>query len=251
MNRKGLQEIQPGERTNASGKGVHNRILLSMADSDYRGVRAHLEFVELPHHLSLHEPHQKLEFAYFPNSGMISLVVVTESTKTVEVGMVGREGMTGTPAAVDLPTSPLQEIVQIAGEGFRLPVDVLRNVLGSSLAFTNILSRYAVVQGMHVAQTAACNRLHSLEQRLARWLLMAQDRVDAGLLPITHDFLATMLGTDRPSVGLAAAGLQKKQSIEYRWGSVKVVDRKKLEEAACECYAAIQQFNSNLLLGDS
>jgi len=80
---------------------------------------------------------------------------------------------------------------------------------------------------------------------------MAQDRVDAGLLPITHDFLATMLGTDRPSVGLAAAGLQKKQSIEYRWGSVKVVDRKKLEEAACECYAAIQQFNSNLLLGDS
>ncbi len=89
--------------------------------------------------------------------------------------------------------------------------------------------RYAAVQGMHVAQLAACNRLHTVEQRLARWLLMTQDCVDCGLVPITHDFLATMLGTDRPSVGMAASSLQKKKAIEYRWGSVKVVDRKVLE----------------------
>jgi CRP-like cAMP-binding protein len=250
VNGKDFAQPQPGERTNASGRAVNNRILLSIADSEFAGLRPHLELLELPAHLSLHEPRQKLEFAYFPNSGMISLVVVTENGKTVEVGMVGKEGMTATPAPVDLPTSPLREIVQIAGNGFRLPVKVLQDVLRSSPEFKKILSRYAVVQGMHIAQTAACNRLHSLEQRLARWLLMAQDRVDSALLPLTHDFLATMLGTDRPSVGLAAASLQKIHSIEYRWGSVKILDRKKLEQAACECYAAIQQFNSNLLLKD-
>jgi len=100
-----------------------------------------------------------------------------------------------------------------------------------------MLSRYAVIQSMQVAQTAACNRLHNVEQRLARWLLMTQDRVDSGALPITHDFLATMLGTDRPSVSLAAGVLQ---SIEYTRGAVKVVSRKHLEDVACECYAVIR-----------
>jgi hypothetical protein len=139
VNGKDFAQLQPGERTNASGKAVNNRILLSIADSEFAGLRPHLEFLE-----SLHEPHQKLEFAYFPNSGMISLVVVTENGKTVEVGLVGKEGMTATPAPVDLPTSPLCEIVQIAGDGFRLPVEVLRDVLRSSPEFKKILSRYAV-----------------------------------------------------------------------------------------------------------
>jgi CRP-like cAMP-binding protein len=106
------------------------------------------------------------------------------------------------------------------------------------------LSRYAVVQGIQVAQTAACNRLHDLEQRLARWLLMAQDRVASASLFITHDFLATMLGTDRPSVSLAAGVLQKKRNIEYSRGAVKILNRRKLENSACECYAVIQQFSA-------
>ena len=102
------------------------------------------------------------------------------------------------------------------------------------------------IRGMQVAQTAACNRLHDIEERLARWLLMTQDRVDSGALPITHDFLATMLGTDRSSVSLAAGVLQKKKLIEYTRGAVKIVNRKKLEDSACECYEVIQRFDGEL-----
>ncbi len=111
-----------------------------------------------------------------------------------------------------------------------------------------LLNRYAAVHGMQVAQTAGCNRLHDLEQRLSRWLLLTQDRVGSGLLRITHDFLATMLGTDRPSVSLAASGLQKKRIIEYAHGSVRILNRKRLESSACECYSIIQQFNGELAL---
>jgi len=109
-----------------------------------------------------------------------------------------------------------------------------------------MLNRYAAIRGMQVAQTAACNRLHEIKQRLARWLLMTQDRVDSGALPITHDFLATMLGTDRPSVSLAAGVLQKKGLIAYTRGAVKIVNRKKLEAFACECYAVIRQYDGEL-----
>jgi CRP-like cAMP-binding protein len=109
-----------------------------------------------------------------------------------------------------------------------------------------MLGRYAAIRGMQVAQTAACNRLHDIEQRLARWLLMTQDRVDSPSLAITHDFLATMLGTDRPSVSVAAAGLQKKDLIKYTRGGVKIVNRKKLEDSACECYATIRQYDGEL-----
>jgi CRP-like cAMP-binding protein len=106
--------------------------------------------------------------------------------------------------------------------------------------------RHAVIQGIQAAQSAACNRLHGIEQRLARWLLIMQDRIDEGSLRITHDFLATMLGTDRPSVSLAAGILQKKGTIEYTRGAVKILNRKRLEECSCECYAVIQQFNGPL-----
>jgi len=109
-----------------------------------------------------------------------------------------------------------------------------------------MMCRYAIVQGMQIAQTAACNRLHEIQHRLARWLLMAQDRVDLESLPITHDFLATMLGTDRTTVSLAAGMLQKKKLIEYTRGAVKIVNRKKLEDSACECYGITQQYNGEL-----
>ena len=109
-----------------------------------------------------------------------------------------------------------------------------------------MLSRYAAVRGMQVAQTAACNRLHDIGQRLARWLLMTQDRVDSGSLHITHDFLATMLGTDRPSVTAAAGTLQRKKLIKYARGAVEIVNRKKLENSACECYGIIRQYDGEL-----
>jgi CRP-like cAMP-binding protein len=137
-------------------------------------------------------------------------------------------------------------VVQITGDGFRVEVAALQNTLESTPHLQLMLSRYAVVQGMQVAQTAACNRLHGIEQRLVRWLLMTQDMVDSESLPITHDFLATMLGTDRPSVSLAAGVLQKKKLIEYTRGAVKIVNRKRLEKSACECYGITQQYNGEL-----
>ena len=242
----GRVHSQPSERTNTAGKQVSNKILLSISDSDYSSLRPHLEYVSLPNHLVLHEAGGKLEFAYFTNRGLISLVVVMKDGKTAEAGIVGNEGFTGTLAAVGLSRSPLQAVVQITGDGFRVEVAALENTLESTPHLQLMLSRYAVVQGMQVAQTAACNRLHDIEQRLARWLLMTQDRVDSGSLPITHDFLATMLGTDRPTVSLAAGVLQKKKLIEYTRGAVKIVNRKKLEDSACECYGVIRQYDGEL-----
>src|ERR1700731_1271948 len=246
MERKGREVKQSGERTNTEGKPVGSLILLSIPDSDYSSLRPHLEYVSLPNHLVLHEAGGKLEFVYFPNRGLISLVVVMKDGKTAEAGIVGNEGFTGTLAAVGLSRSTLQTVVQITGDGFRVEVGALQNTLESAPHLRLMLSRYVAIRGMQVAQTAACNRLHDIGQRLARWLLMTQDRVDSGSLPITHDFLATMLGTDRPSVTLAAGVLQRKELIEYTRGAVKIVNRKKLEDSACECYGVIRQYDGEL-----
>jgi CRP-like cAMP-binding protein len=238
--------MQSGERTNTQGKPVSSLLLLSISDTDYSALRPHLEYISLPNRLILHEAGGKLEFAYFPNRGLISLVVVMKDGRTAEAGIVGNEGFTGTLAAVGLSRSPLHTVVQITGDGFRVEVGALQNTLESAPHLQLMLSRYAALRGMQVAQTAACNRLHGIGQRLARWLLMTQDRVDSGSLPITHDFLATMLGTDRPSVSEAAGVLQKKKLIEYTRGAVKIVNRKKLENSACECYGVIQQYDGEL-----
>jgi CRP-like cAMP-binding protein len=244
--RNELQVVQAGERTNAAGKPVSNKILLSISDSEYNSIRPHLEYVRLPNHLVLHETGERLRFAYFPNRGLISLVVVMKDGKTAEAGVVGNEGFTGTPAAVGLSRGPLRAVVQITGDGFRIKVGALQNTLESAPRLQMMLNRYAAIRAMQVAQTAACNRLHDIRQRLARWLLMTQDRVNSGALPITHDFLATMLGTDRPSVSLAAGVLQKKGFIEYTRGAVKIVNRKKLENSACECYDVIRRYDGEV-----
>jgi len=241
-----VQPVQSGERTNIEGKPVSNKILLALSDSEYLSVRAHLEFVELPPHHILHEPNESLHFVYFPNGGLLSLVVVMESGVTVEVGSVGREGIAGIPSAVGLRRNPFREVVQVAGNGFKIRVEVLQDILRSTPQLQVMLSRYIVLHTLQVSQTAACNRLHSAEQRLARWLLMTQDRVDFAVLSITHEFLATMLGTDRPTISLAAGILQKKKLIEYPRGAVKILNRAKLERSACECYGIIQQLNGDL-----
>jgi CRP-like cAMP-binding protein len=217
-----------------------------MPDSEYRAIRPHLEFLSLPHHRSLHEPHQKLEFVHFPNQGLISLVVALNDGETVEAGLLGNEGVAGMPAVLGLTRSPLREVVQISGNGFRMRVETLQEMLRFTPQLQVMLSRYAAGLAMQVAQTAACNRLHNIKQRLARWLLIAQDRVDSGFLPITHDFLATMLGTDRPSVSLAAGILQRARTIEYTRGTVRILNRKKLEEFVCECYAVVKQYHAEL-----
>jgi CRP-like cAMP-binding protein len=240
------EALRPRERTYCEGVPVRNRILLALPDAEYQTLRPYMSLVDLPSQASLHEPGEKLEFACFPNRGLISLVVVTGG-KTVEVGLVGNEGLIGTPAVVGLIRSSYRAVVQITGDGFRLRVEALRSLLPSTPHLRLLSSRYAVIQGMQAAQSAACNRLHKTEQRLARWLLIMQDRVDDNPLYITHDLLAATLGTDRPSVSLAAGILQRKGAIGYSRGVVNILSRAKVEEAACECYRVMQQFDSVFL----
>ena len=240
--------LEQSERTNGDGKQVRNHILLSIPDEEYRLLRPHLKLVNLPHHRSLHEPNEKLNSIYFPNGALVSLVVPTREGKTVEVGVVGNEGLVGMPATVGLDRSPHRAVVQIGGPGFQIRVDTLRQLLPSTPQLQLAANRFAVIQGMQAAQTAACNRLHGIGQRLSRWLLIMQDRLDLPVLKITHDFLATMLGTDRPSVSLATGILQRKSLIQCNRGAVRILDRKGLESAACECYGVIQQFNGTLRL---
>jgi CRP-like cAMP-binding protein len=235
-----------GERSNAQGKAIQNQILLAIPQSEYRRIRPDLRFLVLPSHLSLHEPFEKEEFVYFPNSGMLSLVVVSGDGRAVEVGMVGNEGIAGMSSFVGLHGSPLREVVQIEGSASRIVAGVLQQMLQFTPGLQLLLNRFTILQSLQVGLTAACNRLHPTDQRLARWLLMAQDRVDAGVLQITQDFLATMLGTDRPSVTLAAQRLKKKGLIRYSRGAVEILDRKKLESCSCECYRTIQLFNGPL-----
>jgi CRP-like cAMP-binding protein len=246
MSGKNFRVVQTGERTNAEGKSVTNKVLLAMPDNEYKLMRPDLTYIDLPHHLSLHEASQKIEFVYFPNGGMVSQVVVTKDGRTVEVGVVGSEGYVGAGLAVGLSRSSVREIVQIAGDGFRMLGNALERILGSAPKLQVILNRHTGLQGMQVAQTAACNRLHNIQQRLSRWLLMTQDRVHSGVLPISHDFIATMMGTDRSTVSVAASVLQKMGIIEYARGAVKIVNRRKLENSACECYDVIQQFEDDL-----
>lgn len=243
----GNEAAHPGERTSPEGKPISNIILLTIPDDEFAEIRPSLEYIELPARTVLHEPKRKLEFAYFLNSGMTSLVFNTNHGESVEVGLVGKEGFTPIPAAAGLRRTPHQAVMQVGGDGFQINLDALDSALKTTPQLQQVMNRYAAVHGMQVAQTAGCNRLHDLDQRLARWLLLTQDRVGSGLLKITHDFLATMLGTDRPSVSLAAGALRKKKIIEYTHGAVKVLNRKKLESAACECYGLIQQFYGEMV----
>jgi len=241
-----VQFLPPEERTDTTNKRVENRVLLSIPDNEFWALRPHLELLDFDSHQILHEAHEVLHYAYFPNDGLLSLVVVFAEGKTVEAGIVGKEGVVGLPALAGLSRSPLREVVQITGGGLRIAVSTLRELMATAPQLRYQLERFSVLLGLQVAQTAGCNRLHDVEQRLARWLLMAQDRVSTATLPITHDFLATMLGTDRPSVSLAAGVLQKAKVIEYNRGSVRIVNRAELERISCECYSVIQRYTSEM-----
>src|SRR6202162_490012 len=163
MSGETFRAVQASERTNAEGKSVTNKVLLAMPDSEFELMRPDLKFIDLPHHLSLHEPTQKIEFVYFPNRGMVSQVVVTKDGRTVEVGVVGNEGYVGAGLAAGLSRSSVREVIQIAGDGFRILGNALERILRSAPQLQIILNRHTGLQGMQVAQTAACNRLHDIQ----------------------------------------------------------------------------------------
>jgi len=235
-----------GERSDATGKAVGNVLLLSLPDEEYGSLRPFLEPVDLPQYQILHEPAQKIDHAYFLNEGMASIVALSADGRSVEVGIVGKEGMVGMPLMMGLQRGSFRAIMQMAGGGVRIRANVFTDLLTSMPTLQSLLGHFALMHGMQTAQLAACNRLHDIDQRLIRWLLMCQDRVDTELLPLTHDFLAQMLGTGRPSVSLAAGVLEDAGLIENLRGTVRVLNRKNLEAAACECYGVIQHFNGRM-----
>lgn len=239
-------EFHPEIRTDAAGKPTRNVLLSSIPDDEYRVLRPLLEPVNLPRYLILNGAGEAIEFVYFLNQGMTSLVVVTRDGESVEVGVVGREGIIGASVTAGVKRAAFRAIMQIPGEGLRISVDELLDVLPTIPDLHRRANHFVMLQSLQVGQVAACNRLHEVDQRLARWLLMCQDRVESPVLPLTHEFLAQMLGAGRPTVSLACARLESAGMIENRRGTLQVVDRKQLENTACECYHVIKNFNGGL-----
>jgi CRP-like cAMP-binding protein len=235
-------------RTNRDGKAVGNRMLLTIPDDEFLIVRPLLEEIELPQYNILYEQGAKIQHAYFPNEGMVSLVVLVDDGRSVEVGITGSEGVVGAPLAFGFESAPLRAIMQVAGKGLRIPSAGLEENFGRMPNLRLLIEQYVMTQQLQVAQLAACNRLHDMDQRLARWLLMCQDRTNSENLPLTHDFIAQMLGSGRPTVTIAAGVLERAGLIANTRGSVKILNRKRLEDAACECYRVIQNYNGQFSL---
>jgi CRP-like cAMP-binding protein len=231
-------------RSDSKGRSVDNLLLANASDSEFEKLIAHLEPVNLASHQVLQEFGQRVDYGYFVNHGLISLLVVTGDAKSVEVGMVGKEGFVGMPLAAGIRESGQRAIVQTAGDALRIKSEVFEELIPTLPELQQSITRYLLVHAMQVAQVAACNRLHEIEQRLARWLLMSHDRSGGNSFPITHDLLSQMLGSGRPSVTVAAGTLQRAGLIEYTRGTVRVLSRQGLESAACECYEAIRRISA-------
>ncbi len=221
------------------GNSLQNEILLSLPGRERATLFPQLEFVEMQNRDLLNQLGAPIEYCYFVNTGLASILNVLSDGKTVEVGLAGKEGFVGLPLVVGLSTSSTRVIVQVSGNAWRATAAGLARVLRKCPHLERKLNLYSQEFGLQAAQVAACNRLHGVSQRMARWLLMSQDRLGGERVPLTQEFLAHMLGTRRASVTVAAAILQKTGSIKYRRGTVEVLSRGKLEAAACECYTAM------------
>jgi len=205
-------------------------------------LRPHLLPVDLERSKTLHDVGQPIETVYFLEQGVCSIVSTMRDGSSVEVGVVGRDGFIGIPAILGTGHSLNRSFIQLPGSGYSIRAKVLQEQCFEGTGELR-LSLLRAIQGLLVqtAQTAACNRVHQIEERLSRWLLMCYDRVQTDYLSITHEFLAIMLGTRRSTVSVAAGILQKAGFIEYSHGHVKIINRSGLEEAACECYSVVRE----------
>jgi len=227
--------------SDGDGNSVSNKILLGLSSRERSEVVARLEFVRLKLHQVLHEAGETIKSGYFVNAGLISILAVQPDGKTVEVGLIGREGFAGLPLLVGYSNGPTRVMTQADGTAYRCDAGTLKQMIQQFPELGRRLHRFAYQLAMQSTQIAACNRLHDVVSRLARWVLMSQDRVLADRLPLTQEFLGQMLGTRRSSVTVAAGILQKAGLIAYTRGSVTILKRKELENAACDCYAIVQQ----------
>ena len=216
-----------------------NALLAALPSADYARIAPTLSVIPLKLKETLQKAGEVVQQVYFPGGGFISVLTVLEDGRMVEVATVGREGVAGLPAALNGDPSPSEAFVQAESDTcYRMPTTAFRMEMDRGGPFSELITRYLHALFGLVMQSTACNAVHSVEQRLARWLLMAQDRVGANDFPLTQEFVAMMLGVTRPSVTVVAGTLQKAGLITYRRGHVTIVDREKLEEASCECYRA-------------
>ena len=231
--------VAKGPRNDGNGNAVKNRMLIGLPPKEWDIIFPKLTLLDMKLHDLLQEEEKLIGYCYFPNTMMASVLNVMIDGESVEVGLRGWEGFVGLPLAAGFRTDPNRIITQGEGTAFRINANEMVKVLRNCPQLALRLLRYSQEVAMEVTQIAACNRLHEVVKRLARWLLMSQDRVSSDVLPLTHEFLAQMLGTRRASVTETAKILQRAGLIRYKHGRITVLNRKGLEEASCECYGAI------------
>jgi CRP-like cAMP-binding protein len=228
-----------------SGAVVENLILLALPAEEYSLFVPHLELIEFQKRETLQQPGSNIEYGYFINRGAVSRVVELEDGRSLEVGMIGKEGFLGAPSVMGIRDTHSRAIVLAPAETFRINSEQFAEILPAAPQLQSLLARSAILYNLQVAQIAVCTRFHEIEQRLARWLAISARRSGCEDLPFTQEFLAAMLGVGRPSVTLAAGALQKAGLIRYSRGFVTILDRRGLEAAACECYRVIVQLESD------
>ncbi|MEL6494700.1 MAG: Crp/Fnr family transcriptional regulator [Cyanobacteria bacterium J06623_7] len=224
-----------------------NQILAALPVSEYQRLVDHLKPVNLVSGEILLEPHEAIEKIYFPQRAMISLVSIMMDGSTTEIGLIGNEGMIGLPAILGGDSTTSRTIVQVSGTALEVSADIIREEFQRGEQLYRLLLLYTQALLTHVSQSAACNRQHNIEERLARWLLSVQDCILKDELPLTQEFIANMLGTRRSGVTVAAGMLQEAGIIRYSRGRITILDRQRLEDTACECYQLVQNEFMRLL----
>jgi CRP-like cAMP-binding protein len=227
-----------------------NRLLASLSESEQARIAPHLVRVPLKLKKVLFHQGQPIDGVYFPESGAISLVYATDKGKSVEVGLIGNEGVVGVHA-VFASATPFDALVQVQGEAWLLRTEDLRHESRDGGILVGLLLRYSHAFLIQTMQTAACNKLHSIRQRIVRWILMMHDRAKADKFPLTHESVAAMLGVRRSGITVVARTLQRAGFISYQHGQILIRDRAKLEAASCECYKVVQEHFGRLFPSSS
>jgi CRP-like cAMP-binding protein len=224
-----------------------NRLLASLPEADWQRWRPLLEPVAMPLGRVLYEPGALLTHAYFPTSAIVSLLYVTESGASAQIAVVGNEGIVGVPLFMGGGSTPSRAVVHSAGEGYRMPGPAIREEFERCPSVMKVLLRYTQAMIAQTAQTAVCNRHHTVAQQLCRWLLLSLDRLHGSELVVTQELIAQLLGVRREGVTEAALSLQRAGLISYRRGHITVLDRAGLEKRSCECYAVVKAEYDRLL----
>jgi CRP-like cAMP-binding protein len=224
-----------------------NRILAALPPEEFQRLAPHLVETPLTFKLSLSKPDQPIRQVCFPDSGVCSVMSIMLSGAAAEVGTVGNEGVTGLALFYGDETEPSESMIQVPGKGRLLPAHVFQEELMRHGLFHRLIGHYAHALTVQIMQSAACNALHSLEQRACKWMLMTHDRVFTDEFTLTHEFLSMMLGVTRPSVTIVAGQLQQAGLITYRHGHVTVLDRSGLEAGSCECYGIVSKYFDRFL----